>query len=243
MLLLLLYLCNSQPRKKVSTSQRFVSVVFKMENAGSSPDETLDPTSQLFDPLKALYSDKTKIPVKKAPIYDNITKFESVLKGIAPTEIGQGRKKENRTSIAVKKTKEKEIEKEYDAFKSGRNVLSRMTNTIGPLQLIYTCMETKSRVKIYTRSARGVRGFIEAYVAAFDKHWNLALEDCYEEWTRKVKRKAPILGIPSVKSEEANENVPKMIVKTSNGKTETLKRHVPQMMLRGEQVVMIVKIN
>lgn len=54
-----------------------------MENAGSSPDETLDPTSQLFDPLKALYSDKTKIPVKKAPIYDNITKFESVLKGIA----------------------------------------------------------------------------------------------------------------------------------------------------------------
>ncbi|KAG8034597.1 hypothetical protein G9C98_007673 [Cotesia typhae] len=101
MLLLLLYLCNSQPRKKVSTSQRFVSVVFKMENAGSSPDETLDPTSQLFDPLKALYSDKTKIPVKKAPIYDNITKFESVLKGIAPTEIGQGRKKENRTSIAA----------------------------------------------------------------------------------------------------------------------------------------------
>ncbi|KAG8034596.1 hypothetical protein G9C98_007672 [Cotesia typhae] len=96
-----------------------------------------------------------------------------------------------------------------------------------------------SHYEIYTRSARGVRGFIEAYVAAFDKHWNLALEDCYEEWTRKVKRKAPILGIPSVKSEEANENVPKMIVKTSNGKTETLKRHVPQMMLRGEQVVMI----
>ncbi|CAD6222151.1 GSCOCG00000763001-RA-CDS [Cotesia congregata] len=214
-----------------------------MENAGDSPDESVDPTSELFDPLKALYSDKTKVPVKKAPVYDNITKFESVLKGIAPTWIGDGRKKGNRGSAAVKKVKEEEEEKEYDAFKSGRNVLSRMANTIGPLQLIYTCMETKSRVKIYTRSARGIRGFIEAYVAAFDKHWNLALEDCYETWTRKVKRKAPILGIPSVKSEEVNENVPKMIVKTSNGKTETLERHVPQMMLRGEQVVMIVKIN
>lgn len=53
-----------------------------MENAGSSSDESLDPTKESFDPLKALYSEKTKIPVKKAPTYDNITKFESALKGI-----------------------------------------------------------------------------------------------------------------------------------------------------------------
>ncbi|KAH0564373.1 hypothetical protein KQX54_011712 [Cotesia glomerata] len=71
-----------------------------MENADDSPDESLDPTSELFDPLKALYSDKTKVPVKNAPIFDNITKFESVLKGIAPTWIGQGRKKGNRASTA-----------------------------------------------------------------------------------------------------------------------------------------------
>lgn len=48
--------------------------------------------------------------------------------------------------------------------------------------------------KVYTRNARGIRGHVEAYVAAFDKHWNLALEDCFEVWTRKVKRKAPALG-------------------------------------------------
>lgn len=48
--------------------------------------------------------------------------------------------------------------------------------------------------KVYTRSARGIRGHVEAYVAAFDKHWNLGLEDCLEVWTRKVKRKAPALG-------------------------------------------------
>lgn len=48
--------------------------------------------------------------------------------------------------------------------------------------------------KVYTRNARGIRGHVEAYVAAFDKHWNLALEDCFEIWTRKVKRKAPALG-------------------------------------------------
>ncbi|XP_008555747.1 U7 snRNA-associated Sm-like protein LSm11 isoform X1 [Microplitis demolitor] len=214
-----------------------------MENAGSSSDESLDPTKESFDPLKALYSEKTKIPVKKAPTYDNITKFESALKGIVIKPSAKSSKKENKKSSKVS-TEPKEIKAQnYDALKSGRNVLSRMANTIGPLQLIYTCMETKSRVKVYTRSVRGIRGHIEAYVAAFDKHWNLALEDCFETWTRKIKRKAPALGIPTIKSKEIEENVPKMIVKTSNGNTETLERHVPQMMLRGEQVVMIVKIN
>jgi len=48
--------------------------------------------------------------------------------------------------------------------------------------------------KVYTRNARGIRGHIEAYVSAFDKFWNLALEDCFEVWSRKVKRKAPALG-------------------------------------------------
>ena len=48
--------------------------------------------------------------------------------------------------------------------------------------------------KVYTRNAYGIRGHVEAYVAAFDKFWNLALEDCFEVWSRKVKRKAPAVG-------------------------------------------------
>ncbi|KAF3420759.1 hypothetical protein E2986_10669 [Frieseomelitta varia] len=123
--------------------------------------------------------------------------------------------------------------------------------------------------KVYTRNARGIRGHVEAYVAAFDKHWNLALEDCFEVWTRKVKRKAPALGnlvgdnskinprgsnflncfafsihlgAPSgVKTKE--DAAPKVVVRKIEGKKETLERHVPQMLLRGEQVAIIVKIN
>jgi small nuclear ribonucleoprotein (snRNP)-like protein len=49
-------------------------------------------------------------------------------------------------------------------------------------------------MQVYTRNASGLRGYVEAYVAAFDRHWNLALEDCLELWSRKVKRKAPALG-------------------------------------------------
>lgn len=50
-------------------------------------DESLDAGSEKFDPLKALYSPKVRL-TSSAPIYDNISKFESILKGIdAPTKV------------------------------------------------------------------------------------------------------------------------------------------------------------
>ncbi|XP_034951027.1 U7 snRNA-associated Sm-like protein LSm11 [Chelonus insularis] len=207
-----------------------------MEDAeSSSSDESLDVTNTSFDPLKFLYSEKTKIPVPSAPIYDNVSKFETKLKGIVT-------KPRAHSNVSNPHPASSQCTEEFDAFKNGKNVLSRMENILGPLQLLYNCVETKTRIKVYTRSIRGIRGYIEAYVTAFDKHWNLALEDCLETWTRKVKRKAPALGTAE-KLEMIEENVPKMIVKKSNGKTETLERHVPQMMLRGEQVVIIIKMN
>lgn len=123
-----------------------------------------------------------------------------------------------------------------------KNVLSKMQKTIGPLGMLHGCMEERIRIRVYTRNARGIRGHIEAYVAAFDKHWNLALEDCFEVWSRKVKRKAPALGVDAVKVKPAENSVPKTIIR-KEGKMETLERHVPQMLLRGEQVAIIIKIN
>lgn len=46
-----------------------------------------------------------------------------------------------------------------------------------------------------------------------------------------------------MKFEVRDEDVPKVIVRHSNAKEETLERHVPQMLLRGEQVAIIVKID
>lgn len=40
-------------------------------------DPTLDITSELFDPLKALYAENVIIPYKNAKVYDNISKYES----------------------------------------------------------------------------------------------------------------------------------------------------------------------
>lgn len=50
-------------------------------------------------------------------------------------------------------------------------------------------------------------------------------------------------GADAVKVEAAQNDVPKAVVRKIEGKMETLERHVPQMLLRGEQVAIIVKIN
>lgn len=51
-------------------------------------------------------------------------------------------------------------------------------------------------------------------------------------------------GNDTIKVAEMTDiNVPKTVVKKIEGKTETLERHVPQMLLRGEQVAIIIKIN
>ena len=53
-----------------------------MADEGSdTSDESLDVRSEKFDPLKALYSSKVRL-ASSVPIFDNISKFESILKGI-----------------------------------------------------------------------------------------------------------------------------------------------------------------
>ncbi|XP_012219562.1 U7 snRNA-associated Sm-like protein LSm11 isoform X2 [Linepithema humile] len=207
-----------------------------MAESSDTSDESLDATSEKFDPLKALYSTKVKLS-SSAPIYDNIAKFESILKGISVST------KSSKPSVE-EPSKQRFLPHQEPVSRKRRerkNVLTKMQKILGPLGMLHGCMENRIRIKVYTRNARGIRGHVEAYVAAFDKHWNLALEDCFETWSRKVKKKAPALGTGAVKV--AADDLPKAVVKMVKGKSEILERHVPQMLLRGEQIAIIVKIN
>lgn len=51
------------------------------------------------------------------------------------------------------------------------------------------------------------------------------------------------LGEATSGSRAEEGSASKVVVKKIEGKRETLERHVPQMLLRGEQVAIIVKIN
>lgn len=56
------------------------------EEENSSSDESIDPTSEKFDPIRALYSSRLLVPVPDAPTYDNLSKYENVLKGITSSK-------------------------------------------------------------------------------------------------------------------------------------------------------------
>jgi len=82
-------------------------------------------------------------------------------------------------------------------IKRRRTVLARMSEigkSRGPLSRIALFCYTKKRVKVYIRSAVSVRGHCEGYIIAFDKHWNLVMDDVDEVWTRKNKYKSLAIG-------------------------------------------------
>lgn len=78
--------------------------------------------------------------------------------------------------------------------------MSEIGKSRGPLSRIAILCYTKQRAKVYTRSAVSVRGHCEGFIIAFDKHWNLVMDDVTEVWTRKNKYKSLAVGKVVVKS-------------------------------------------
>nr|CAI5822835.1 unnamed protein product [Callosobruchus analis] len=84
-------------------------------------------------------------------------------------------------------------------------------------------------LQVYTRNEKGVRGYCLAYLLAFDKHWNLMLENVEEHWTRKKRKKGSSFRPPPIKitEHEADKTL------------ENCSREVFQLMMRGEHVVLV----
>ncbi|CAH4035228.1 unnamed protein product [Pieris brassicae] len=131
--------------------------------SGSSSDSEISACSSKFDPVKALYSDKLKLPAAGAPLYENIQQFEAALKtqkDIIP--VGHGhlvklreeekhRKKLEEKQLLEEKNKQRFAK--YEALlptkkeKKIRNVLTRIEYIQGPLAALKACVEQRVRVK------------------------------------------------------------------------------------------------
>lgn len=68
----------------------------------STSDSEINPCSSNFDPVKALYSSKTVVPIQNAPMYDNLVQFENVQSGVSFQSIPVGMK-----NLANKREEEK----------------------------------------------------------------------------------------------------------------------------------------
>lgn len=107
----------------------------------------------------------------------------------------------------------------------------------------------KTRIKVWTRDMNNIRGFCTGFISAFDKHWNLALRDVDENFNRPRSRKT--YSSSTMKSILMPQDLPVemkigssllRVIKIEN-KFEVCVRHVPQVLLRGEHVVMISKLS
>ncbi|KAI4486499.1 hypothetical protein M0804_005869 [Polistes exclamans] len=52
------------------------------DDSSTTSDESIDITSDKFDPIKAIYSKKIRLPSTSAPLYDNVSMYESRMKNL-----------------------------------------------------------------------------------------------------------------------------------------------------------------
>ncbi|XP_052758870.1 U7 snRNA-associated Sm-like protein LSm11 [Galleria mellonella] len=229
-------------------------------NSDSSTSESeISACSSSFNPFKAIYSAKTKIPVQNAPMYENLSQYESAQKG-SNTIIPVGQRE-----LVMKREREKEMKKQetqklleeknkqrFAKFqvtapvrkeKVSHNVLTRIQAMDGPLATLKECVDNRLRIKVITRNETGVRGVLHANLIAFDKQWNLALSDVLEIWKRKAPRKRKIppgMSMPAAKGSAAAISPVPRITETPLGKgIWECTRHIPQLFVRGEHVVLV----
>lgn len=120
-----------------------------------------------------------------------------------------------------------------------------METAIGPIALLNKFRKNRTRVKIYIRKEHGIRGYITGFIETFDKHYNIALVDCIEVWKRrkyKFSESNVSLGQPEDCSnllKSMRIKIPEISTKSVDRKVVECTRKIPQLMLRGENVILI----
>lgn len=238
----------------------------------SQDSDGVVPSTSDFDPLRAIY-DPNYETESDTNCHDNVEKCVAWMEG------RWRQKPEKSKAAAARPEAEPLLERQFlpeqmavrsRGRKQFRHVLRRMeefTSVSGPLFVLRQCRDQQARVKVWTRGPAGVRGVLTGFIAAFDKvttptsldfpmnilhfqHWNLALTDVDEQFTRRRARKAPVRGgteprsAPGPAATEAREwRVGESVVRILKlkRKVEVCVRHAPQLLLRGEHVVMVAR--
>lgn len=121
------------------------------EKPCSSKDETLNLISDQVDPLKCLYSPNIQLPNQRAPMFDNLSKFN----------VSQDDEVSIKTTVVKAKPPEPSVHDRAEiratlVQSKGRirkNVLQKLERiSKGPLFALKNCMIQKIQVKVITRN-------------------------------------------------------------------------------------------
>uniref|UniRef100_A0A1B0BED3 Sm domain-containing protein n=1 Tax=Glossina palpalis gambiensis TaxID=67801 RepID=A0A1B0BED3_9MUSC len=230
----------------------------EITDQSSSPADSqeLDISSDLSNPLGALYAKDYPITDKNPKIIDqNFAAFESALTKVCIYDLDNLSNKDALPSTSKAGAEEAPLRriqnyqlpaKSQPQMKKERNLFTQTTQSRGPLSELNKYISNKSKVRVIVCKEEGIRGYVVGFLQFFDCHWNLLLtdvEECYKH--RKFKyadQKLPLLKAPEDCSRRIRElglTLPLQNAKSLNRKTIEIKRHIPQLLVRGEHVVLV----
>lgn len=233
-------------------------------------DPELDIGSKQFNPLKALQAKQIHVSGNNLRTYDNLAQFEPIFKRIF---LGESNNQQEQRSTTSKKhitlsegqvlprrftAAQQAIPTKPKSNRRTRNILLRMADakTVGPLGQLQKWREERSLVKIYTRNEKEVDGHVIGYIEAFDKHWNVIISNAEQTMKRRKKRYSFCAVQPTDDCDEdvataecierlaaLNITIPTLKVVGDFRRSVDCTRTVPQLMIRGEQIVSIATID
>jgi len=136
----------------------------------------------------------------------------------------------------------------------------------GPYSVLRNCYTKKCRVRVWIRRFKGIRGICVGFLIVFDKHINLVLRDVFEEYTIfETAKSSNTNNLTHTKthlpSNVSTNDISKNLTSTSSISNNminmtdsdpdlndieivekalvTKKRHVNQLFIRGDNVVML----
>jgi small nuclear ribonucleoprotein (snRNP)-like protein len=152
---------------------------------------TIDVASEQFDADVAF---KNGIIIASDPNlqpFDNMTKIAHLIPGneahqqiVKSTENTSKKRltKSNREKPVIERRHLFDILAQQASFVTIRTDLGEVQQVASPVSLLEQFMRNKDRIRIITRRQYGIRGSIDGYILAFDKHFNILLNDCDEEY-------------------------------------------------------------
>lgn len=235
------------------------------EEKPKEKDPELDITSESFNPLKALYAPEYRVTEKQPKIiYQNMAAFETALKKVGIMGLGKKPKnieasgskdgKNKNPFLVSEETTQRRFQQHQLAIKTEarvknkhrRNLLMQMAQAEGPLKHVQLFMKEGRKVKVLIRKEHGIKGYVEGIIKIFDRHWNLLMVDvleCLEQRKYKYVEDKLVTHIEaqncSYRLQQLGILLPQQIVKSMDRKRVEIKRHLPQLLLRGEHIVLI----
>ena len=125
----------------------------------------------------------------------------------------------------------------------------------GSMVFLEKLLLSKKRIRVYTKRLNGIRGYCDGFMKAFDKHFNLILNDVDEKYGRLEIQNIDLLEKEDNRTRQeidlAGLHLPVEPIKNAPKKNPSLtyaskhcivwrSRYVHQMILRGDSIVSVM---